>query len=561
MPKVAQYEANQVQSQVVSQPLAKDAPADAFGAPIAKGVLDVAKVGFELKQRVDTTTAEEALVNVERDKNELLSKYFNTSGRDAYDNSVAATQALDDLKMKYGETLNQQSKQMFDKSFDVMITRDRNNINQHSLKGLKTWDIATLDSKVENAVENASIYYKDPARLKVQVEVGRRAIIDSMKLQGLYYDEDGKISDVATEKLETFDSSFARASIEAALQSSSVDAKEAMEKYGKNLEGPDKVKLKGLIEKKKKVEDSEFNAKESVLRASKLVDTYDNRSDIMEEISNIKDPELQKKTRIEATAQFNQKRTAEKEKQNSDYQAAIAAVNKGATPIQVESQNPEAWVGMTDLQRNNILSGKHMVTDQILFDKLRSLPPAKKAELNAADYSAQLRPSDLQKLRTEIDAAKKGDPGSRVKALSSKSMIAAEGAFGDKRKWRKKSGGPTEKGRLANQFLTDLQDALDEFKIENSRLATPAEENKIIGEFTRQIAVERSAFGFDILASDTEIDLSNAPAKDVRMLNQIIDSTPNIDLIDLTDAYQFLIDNGQPINAQTLKNAYSQGTK
>ena len=559
MPKVAQYEPNQVQSQVASQPLAKDAPAAAFGAPLAKGVMDVAQAGFELKQRVDTTSSEEALVNFERDKNDLFfnpeSGYFNTVGRNAYDNSVTANKALDDLKLKYGEGLNIQAKQMFDKSADVHITRGQVDITKHSAKGLKTWEVATLESQVENTIENSSLYWNDPDRLRVQNILGRQAVIDSADMMGVG-------AEAKAEKLQTFDSSFARASIEAAIQSSSVDGKEAMSSYGAKLEGPDKVKLDGMIEKKALVEKTKADSEQAVLTANRLVDTHDNRSDIMEEVSKIKDPALQKKTRTEVTAQYNQKRNAEKEKQNSDYNDAIAEVNKGATPTQVQSLNSEAWEGMSQLQQNNILSGKHTVTDQRLFTRLRLLPTAEKAKLNPTDYSAQLRPSDLQKLTTEVNAAKKGKPGSRVKSLSSKSMQAAEGAFGKKAKWSRKSGGMTVKGQAANQFLTDLQDAVDDFEeSKGGALITPAEEDKIIGEFTRQITVERSAFGFDILATDTEIDLSNAPANDVRMLNQIIDSTPNIDMVDLTDAYQFLIDNDQPINAQTLKNAYSQGTK
>ena len=64
MPKIAQYEGNQVRSQVVSQPKAQGAPAAAFASPIAEGVLDIAQAGIDLKQRVDTTSAEEALVRV-----------------------------------------------------------------------------------------------------------------------------------------------------------------------------------------------------------------------------------------------------------------------------------------------------------------------------------------------------------------------------------------------------------------------------------------------------------------------------------------------------------------
>jgi len=102
MPTIAKYEPNQVSTQVISQPRAQDAPAAAFGAPVAQGLTDVVKAGAEIKQRIDITSAEEALVGFERDKNNVFFQpdngYFNTNGRAAYDTSAAATKAIDDLK-------------------------------------------------------------------------------------------------------------------------------------------------------------------------------------------------------------------------------------------------------------------------------------------------------------------------------------------------------------------------------------------------------------------------------------------------------------------------------
>jgi len=556
MPKIAQYQPDQVTTQVVSQPRAQAAPAGAFDSPIVQGVLDIAKSAAAFKQRIDTTSAEEALVNFERDKNELFfnpdSGYFNSQGRDAYDNSDAANKALDDLKKQYGENLGVQSKAMFDKSANQHITRSQMEIARHASKGLKAWEIGTIDAQVENTVENASLYWDDPEKLKVQNVLGRQAIFDSAKLSGASFE-------ATAEKVQTYDSAFARATVTAAAANSSDAGKMSLEKYGDRLEGPDKIKMEGLIEKKAKTEKTQGDARMATLTATRLTDQYESRSDVMTEVNKIKDPELRKETMTQSMSLFSRKEQAKKELSNDFYQDSIKLVNEGLSPTEMKAQDPVAWLGMSDTQRNNILSGKHMITDQVLLSKLRSLPVKEKSKLNAVDYAADLKPSDLQKLTGEINAAKKGNPGSRVKSLSSKAMQAAEGAFGKKSKWSNRGGKQNAKGQRANEFLGDLQDAIDDFEDVNQRKITPAEEDKLIGEFTRQIVVERSAFGFDFLAADIELDLSNTPPEDVRVLNRIISNTDNIDVKDLTEAYQFLIDNNQSITPKNLSNVYKQG--
>ena len=161
MPTIVQYGPSQVSTQVVAQPLAKAAPKGAFGQAIGKGILDVVKAGAALKQRVDVTSAEESLVQFERSKNDLFfnpeSGYFNTQGKNAYDNSTAATQSLEALKKQYGESLNSNAKRLFDRSADRHITRSNLDITRHASKGLKAWEITTLESQTENSIENASL--------------------------------------------------------------------------------------------------------------------------------------------------------------------------------------------------------------------------------------------------------------------------------------------------------------------------------------------------------------------------------------------------------------------
>lgn len=287
MPKIAQYDSTPVTRQVVKQPQAQDAPAAAFGGDIAKGVFDIAKAGVAIKQRIDTTTAEEALVQFERDKNDIFfnpdSGYFNTQGRDAYDNSQAATKALEDLKKQYGEKLGVQAKSMFDGAADKHITRSQQDIARHASKGLKAWEISTIEAQVENSIENASLYWGDKDLLRVQRVLGKQAIFDSAKMMGLGFE-------ATAEKVQTFESSFARASIEAAVQNSAADGEDALKDYGDRLESPDKIKMGKMIEKKAEVEKTEADARMATLTATRLVDQYDSRFDVQAEVNKIKDP-------------------------------------------------------------------------------------------------------------------------------------------------------------------------------------------------------------------------------------------------------------------------------
>jgi hypothetical protein len=555
MPKIAQYE-GQVKSQVSQQPGAPAPVPGMFDNPVVEGALNLAQEAAKLKGRIDTTSAEEALVQFERSKNELFfnpdNGYFNTQGKDAYDQSVNATKALDDLKAQYGESLDAQAKSMFDKSADTHITRAMSDINRHASKGLSAWEVSTIEAQVENSLENASLYWNDPDRLKVQNVLGRQAIYDSAAITG-------EGSEVIAEKVQTFESTFARSIIEAATQKSSVSGTEMLEKHADKLEGPDKLKMEAEIEAKAKVEKTAADARAAVLTATSLIESHDDRSTIIDEVNKIEDPELRKKTMTETMSQFSRKEQAEKEQANDYYQTSIGLVNQGMTVGEITASNPEAWEGMTDTQRNNILSGKHMITDQILLSELRSMNTKDKAKLNAVDYADKLKPSDLQKLTGEIEAAKKGKQGSRVQSLTAKTMTAAESAFGKKSRWSTGKGKLTPRGEKANEFLNAMQDAIDEFESDHDRKITPTEENEIIGEFTRAIISERSRWGFDILAADVEIDLSNSPAVDVRMLNRIVDETPDIDINDLTKAYQYLIDNDQPVNLNTIRMVYEQG--
>jgi hypothetical protein len=532
MPKVEQFGAPRTRTQVVSQPRAADAPAAAFGAPVAQGVLSVVQVAAQIKQRIDTTSAEEALVKFERDKNDVFfnpdTGYFNTQGRDAYDNSSAASKAIEDLKLRHGETLTEQSKLMFDKAADQHITRSQVDISRHASKGLKVWEISTIEAQVENTIENASLYWGDPDRLKVQNVVGRQAVIDSSEMLGLS-------PEATAEKLQTYDSAFAKATIEAAIQSSSVEGKDALETYGDRLEGPDKVKMERTIEQKAKVEKTQADAQAAVLTATNLVDRYDTRSEVIEEVNQIEDPELRKKTMTESMSQFNRKKQAKSEARGAAYEDAEKHIMDGGSAESFKAGNPAEWELMSPAQQRTIQSGKLVATDWNVFSDLMTLPKDKLAKVDPTKHYSDLAPAERNKLISAVKSAKGiGSSSDKVdhqvgRTRSAQTTAAVEQLFGKRTKWN------DEKRDKANGFYSLLDDEVRFRESEKDGKLTSEEFTNVLSGLTRVVVQEGLIF-------DSELTLEDVPAEDIPTLSN------------------FLRDNGVPVTSDNLIKAFKQAS-
>lgn len=533
MPKISQYEPDQIRQQVVAQPTAKDAPRGAFDPVVGKGLLDIAQAGIDIKKRIDTTSAEEALVKFERDKNDILynpdTGYFNTQGRDAYDNSSTATKSIEDLKKSHGEKLGQQSKVMFDNAADKHITRSQLDVARHASKGLKTWEIVTLESQVENSVENAALYWDDENRLKVQNVLGRQAIFDSAKMMGLGFE-------ATAEKVQTFESSFARATVEAATQNSSANGKESLEKYGSRLEGPDKVKMEGLIEKKEKTEKTQNDARAAVLTSNRLVDQYDDRKDAVEEVNKIKDVDLRKKTMTETMSQFSRKKQAESEFRASSFEDAEDMIIKGGSAEQYKADNPEGWESLSEKQKRSIDSGIVSVTDWNAFSDLMLLPKKELAKVDPTDHFDKLAKTERSRLISAVKSAN-GTGSSKDKVdhqvgrtRSAQTTAAVEQLFGKKRAWS------DSKREQANAFYALLDDEVNFRESELDRKLTSEEYTNILSGLTRTAVQEGRIW-------DTKLDLTDVPSDDVPVLSK------------------FLRDNNVPVTAENLIKAYKQASK
>jgi len=384
-------------------------------------------------------------------------------------------------------------------------------IARHASKGLKAWEISTIEAQVENTLENAALNWNDPESLGVQNVLGRQAVIDSSEMMGLS-------TEATAEKLQTYESSFASSTITAAIQSSAADGRDALEKYGPKLEGPDKVKMQAAIEKKAKVEKTQSDAAAATLTATRLVSQYDSREDIMTEVDKIEDPELRKKTMTETMTQFNRKKTAIKEREAEYYDVGIEHFNKGGTAEQFKASNPEAWEGMSEKQRNNLLAGKHMTTDQIKFNAVLSLPRSQLATVEPAEYVDQFKPSDVAKLRKAVDKAKKGQEITSIQSPSRKATSVAEQFFGKQKTWK----GNKAKQAKVDEFMKTAQDKIEEAEELKGGKLTPTELDNVMADFSRTFAAERSKYGLDMLASDVNIDLSNTPPEQVAEMSKLV---------------------------------------
>lgn len=527
MPKVATYSGQQVSTEISKGPRAGSVAPGAFGADIGRGIQSVGEAGLDIARRIDTTAAEEAAVNFEREKNELFfnpdTGYFNTQGKNAYDNAPAIQEELQKLKRKYSDTLSSPGAlAAFDKVTTNQILRSNVDIQRHASKGIKAWEVATINAQVENTVENASLYYNDPKRLDVQRVLGRQSVIEAAEMQGIG-------AEATNEKLQTFESSFNAAAINAALQQSSTEGKDALEKYGRNLEGPDRLKIEKSIKVKEKAEKTEATSKQAVMMASELMDTYEDRADINEQLNTIEDVELRNKTRNELMWQFDQRVRAEQEERAQLFEDVENHVLKGKSPEAWIANNPEGWDKLSPNQKKIVLSGKDVTTNHGVLTELLLKPKDELAGVDPTEYFNVLAPSDRIKLTNAVKAArgqKEEDPVGRTRAGQTTAIMTQ--LFG--KSYNKLS---LSKQTTYNTIMNEFDNELKYRESQKGSLLTSQEYTAMLNDFTRKVVIEGTLW-------DSEYDITGIPAEDMPVLSK------------------FLRDNRIPVTSDNLIKAYKQ---
>lgn len=531
MPKVEQYGPQRVQTQVSRGPQAQGLPASAFPLnQVAGAVSQIGGEAAQLAERVAITDAEQTALEFEKAKNRLFfdpdEGYFNTQGRDAYDNASVVTERLQQLQDEYSSRLtNPTAQQAFRKVATTQVLRAQTDIMRHASSGLKAWETATVKAQAENSVENAALYWNDSERLAVQREVGRQAVIDAAKMEG--------VTGVAlNERLQTFESSFAAASIEAATQKSAAEGQALLEEYGDRLEGPLKVKAEKMISAKQKTEKTQADAQMAVTRATDLVDQYDDRQSIIDQVNNIEDPELRKKTMSEAMYQFNQRKTAQSEARGQAFEQAENWVADGMSAEQIKAQAPDQWELMSPKQRRQIESGKGVVTDYSKLSDLLLLPEDQLAKVDPVDHYDSLAPADRAKLINAVKAARGGSGADRAEAQEGRSRTAQTSSTVDilfgKAKTRNKN-----KMRQVEAFYATVDAEVSFREQQKGAKLTSQEYTAVLSDLSR--AVVREGFVFD-----SEVDITDIPAEDIPVL---------------TD---YLHKNGIPATADNIMRAYEQ---
>jgi hypothetical protein len=528
MPKVATTAGPQVSTQISQGARAGSVAPGAFGGAIGQGVQSAGNDAAQVFQRIDATAAEEAANGFERDKNDLFfnadTGYFNTQGKNAYDGATGMQESLEKLKTKYSDTLSPRAKSSFDKVANNQIASSNVDIQRHSAKGLQSWEVATMNAAVENTVENASLYHNDPKRLDVQRVLGRASVLDAAEMQGIG-------AEATNEKLQTFESSFNAAAINASIRESSVKGQEALEKYGKNLEGPDRIKIEDSIIKKAKTEKTASDAAMSVMMATEMVDDYDNRSDINEQLNNITDPELRNQTRREAMWQYDQKEKAEQEERLQTFEDVENHVLKGNSPQAWITSNPEGWDKLSPKQKSTVLSGKSIVTDQGLLNDLILLPKAELAKVNPNDYASVIATGDRSKLTNAVKAARgetADDPTGRTRASQTTAVMTQLFL----KTYANLS--PSKQGQY-NALMNEFDNELTYREGEKGSLFTSQEYTAMLNDFTRKVVIEGTIW-------DSTYDVQDIPAEDTPVLSK------------------FLRDNGIPVTSDNLIKAYRQAS-
>lgn len=543
MPKVATYGQPRVSTQAVQGARAQGLPSSAFGlAPLAQGAANLATGLQEMQQRIDTTAAEEAALKFEREKNDLFfnpdTGYFNSQGRNAYDGAKGITESLQALERKYAETLESPAaRQAFERVAQKHLSNAQVDIMRHASQGLKAWETATLEAQVENTIENASLYWADSERLGVQRALGRQALLDAADRQGI-------TGDALNERLQTYESSFTKAAISSALNSGSAAAEALMKQIGNRLEGPDFVQVEKAIATKKKAEQTQFQAQYATAQASKIVNQYDTRQDVMDAVNRIGDPELRDKTMREAMYQYGQKKQAEKELQSESFEAAENHLLDGGTAESFRAIDPEGWERLTVKQKRKLEEGEPVVTDWNTFTDLMTMSDDEIKKVDITEHFPNLAPAQrTQVINRQKSALGKGGNSTKVDAQVGRTRAAQI-----KSTVTQLFGKPSKQDLVkVDQFHALLDSEVQHRESQKGSPLTSEEFTALLGDFTRKVVVTRSVGGIDWLAPDKEMTIDDLMGK--------------LEPGELDQLREFLQSKNIPVTSENLINAYRQATQ
>ena len=514
MPAVPRVTAPTVQTQVINQPTAQEAPAGAFGSPIGEAVIGVGQDFLKAKQNVDTAVAEDALVKFERDKNDILfnpeTGYFNSQGKNAIDGSKGTLDSMDALRKKYMEGMSsQQAQQMFGRASAVHVNRSRDSIMKHAAKGQRTFDIANQQAAQENSIEGAALYWNDQEEMTLQNVTGREAVMDQAQMEGLG-------AEATAERLQTYESAFARTAIEAALDNGDIETAQTLtdraEKTNR-LEGPDLNIVNSKIE-------AETDKRDVLIEVDRIYSSGMSRSEMLEDVRKIDDPDKRKEAERILTNQLNADKVAFDESRRETYDARWKAIDAGQMTYSELSLADREILSPSQLQNLQKaeqvrMSGSNVPDNYILMRELESMSRNEQAKLQSADYVGKLSTRQMNSLTSLISAANQGG-GESVRTKAATATAGVTAILG--RKPKPKSASDQLLVNTFNELLEDEIAALEGNKPTGQKV-TPQEITDISNRLSRKFVEEDALLGF----IDQERTLKSIPVNHQIHVPQIAD--------------------------------------
>lgn len=434
MPTVPRVSTPTVGLEVSNQPKARVMDVSSGALALGQSIDKAADTGLDIIERLDTTAAEEAMVNFERAKNDVFfnpeTGYFNTQGRNAVDGAEPTSKQLETLARQHSQALRSaQARRLFDRAVQGRIARDQQSILQHASKGQKVYEIATLAAQQENAIENGALYFANDEELEISRQSGRMSVTDQAGIEGVD-------AQILAERLQTFESIFTKSAISAALDGNNVArAQTLFDKYESRLEGPDKVAVQKALTKA--TDDLYVLGKVNEIMAQ-----ADTLAEMQPLINAETDPVKRKAIQTEATNEYNRRekiKTERIEKLYDDLGTAVFTGQIRVRDITVEQAELLGASKISALQRfeNEIASGKKIVTNEAVKNKLDAMLPEELAKIDPFAYRGDLSDNDFTALQARWRTAKAGDEKAedtfgRTKATALNQTI--EQIFGKKAK-------------------------------------------------------------------------------------------------------------------------------
>lgn len=543
----------------VSRTAAQGATMGRYDANTAGKVAEAAQAGASVYQQIHETQAQESRDSFQREVNSLLQNpetgYLNRRGKKAVDTRKSVNEEIGKIRDRHAEGLSGLSLREFERVSEGILASTNGLMDNHESRERETWQRTTINSSVENTMENATLYWRpqDSKFFKAHMSAG----LSNIEWLG---EIEGWDSATLVEKKETFASSYRATAVESALsQSGHEAAAELLTSFGEGIEPDSRVELEGKIQKAKgQAETAALSSRASQLAAVVLRDNPDRlaANQRIEEMAD-GDTELRDKLRSEVNYQLGMRKTALGEARTEIVNEAEQYLRTGSLNEFIAG-NPEKWDLLLEKQKRALEKGDTAVTDWPKYVNLMTLPEKELAKLDVSEYITSLAPAQRSTLLNAVRSARNGSPDEqygRSRFTQTKSMAIQ--LFGDVDKWN----GDTAEQVNSFYAMTDAEVSRREAANGGNPL-TSREYTEVLDGFAEKIVTEDNWFQQNIMSGTRT--LADVEAESSRMATRALEMTGeplNMQSIhrvnrELYQVREYLEDNGVTVTDDVLLRAY-----